>query len=115
MADKKPRNDTEGTFARLYDVQEEMSRRQSKPLGRPPKKVARKPTTVHLTPEEKRKLAEIKLAVDDHFSVNQSELIGVAVQLLSVVMQYGGQQAVSEGRITDMETFRRVVCDIVKL
>ena len=36
MADRKVKQDAQGTFAQLYDVQEQMSRRGVKPLGRPP-------------------------------------------------------------------------------
>jgi len=112
MAKQESRNETAGTFARLYDVQEEMSRRHAKPLGRPPKKIQRKPTTVHLTSAEKRSLMELKLMLDDYCSINQSELIGVAIEALSCLMQNEGQTAIHEGQISDLETFKRVVREI---
>ena len=68
-----PEKNSEGTFARLYDVQEELSQRNVKPLGRPPKKVQRKPTTIHLTQSENRNLSELHLLVNEQFSINRSD------------------------------------------
>ena len=90
MAEKKARSGGEGTFAQLYDVQEELSRRNAKPLGRPPKKVQRKPTTIHLTQAENRNLSKLHLLVNDQFSINRSELVGVAIDALSVLMEEKG-------------------------
>jgi hypothetical protein len=42
MTEKKVSREGQGTFAQLYDVQEQLNRRNTKPLGRPPKKVQRK-------------------------------------------------------------------------
>lgn len=105
--------DGEGTFARLYDVQEELSRRHTKPLGRPRKKVRRKPTTVHLAPAEKRNLSELKLLLDEHFSINQSELVGVAISSLNALMQSKGKAAIANGRIRDIESFREFISEII--
>lgn len=104
----------EGTFARLYDVQEEMSRRQGgKPMGRPKKTVQRKPTTVYLTSTEKRSLAEIKFVLDEHFSINQSELVGLAINTLHAFMQKQGNEMVEQGSIKNLEQFRKSLLDFV--
>ncbi len=106
---------SQGTFARLYDAQEEMSRRTAiKPLGRPPKKIQRKPTTVHLTSTEKRGLNELKLVIDEQFTVNQSELIGLAIDTLNVLMQKKGRVAMQKGEVHDIDSLRRLLTEIVK-
>ncbi len=102
-----------GTFARLYDVQQELNRRQTKPLGRPPKKVQRKPTTIHLAPAEKRNLAELKMLMDGQFPINQSELVGVAIDSLNALMQSKGKVAIANGQIRDAESFRSFIYGII--
>ncbi len=47
-------NERAATFARLYDLQEELRKKEKPRLGRPPKRIKRKPTTVYLTVEEAR-------------------------------------------------------------
>ena len=84
MAKQTSTSDNKGTFAQLYDVHEELSRRNTKPLGRPPKKVRRKPTTVHLTPSESRNLTKLQLQASEQFTVNRSELTGIAIDLLAL-------------------------------
>jgi hypothetical protein len=115
MSKQTASKENEGTFARLYDVQEELSRRQTRPLGRPPKKIQRKPTTVHLTSAERRKLTELKLLLDDHLSINQSELIGIAINSLNALMQSKGKTALASGVVYDIETFHQLVFEIINL
>jgi len=115
MAEKKVRSGGEGTFAQLYDVQEELSRRNARPLGRPPKKVQRKPTTIHLTQAENRNLSKLHLLVNDQFSINRSELVGVAIDALSVLMEEKGIEALENAHIRDAETFKQAVFDFLKL
>ncbi len=107
-------NTNEGTFARLYEVQEEMSKRQtSKSLGRPRKTVSRKPTTVHLTSAEKRSLAEMKLLLDEHFSINQSELVGIAISSLNALIQSKGKFAIESGDVDSLEGFKSLIHKII--
>ena len=111
MTDKK----TKGTFAQLYDVQEELSRRSNaKPLGRPRKKVQRKPTTIHLTQSENRNLSRLHLLVNDQISINRSELVGVAIDALSVLMEENGVDVLEREHIYDIEAFRQLVFDFIK-
>ena len=114
MTEKKQRTG-QGTFAQLYDVQEELSQRNTKPLGRPPKKVQRKPTTVHLTPSENRHLGKLHLMVSEQISINRSELVGVAVDILTVLMEKKGTTWLKEAQIADVEAFRKAISDFVKL
>ena len=75
MAEKKGSRAGQGTFAKLYDVHEQLSRRNTKPLGRPRKRVQRKPTTVHLTQSEIRSLSQLHLSVNEQLPINRSELV----------------------------------------
>ena len=114
MTEKKQRTG-QGTFAQLYDVQEELSQRNAKPLGRPPKKVQRKPTTIHLTPTENRHLGKLHLMVNEQISINRSELVGVAVDVLTILMEEKGITWLKEAQIHDVEEFRQAIADFVKL
>jgi hypothetical protein len=104
----------QGTFAQLYDVQEELNRRNTKPLGRPPKKVQRKPTTVHLTKSESRSLNKLQLLASEQFSVNRSELVGVAIDVLALLVEENGKKLVAGADIQDVEDFRRAIIDFMK-
>lgn len=113
MAKSQNKSSTQGTFAQLYEVQEELSRRSVKPLGRPPKKIRRKPTTVHLAQSEHRNLSKLHLLLNEQFSINRSELVGVAIGVLTAVVESAGDELlVSE--IDGVESFRQTVCDFVK-
>lgn len=114
MAEKKAAREGQGTFAQLYDVQEELSRRNTKPLGRPPKKVQRKPTTIHLTKTEVRNLNKLHLLVSEQFTANRSELVGVAIDVLALLMEGKGKNTIENAQIGDIETFRKVLSDFVK-
>ncbi len=108
------KKERQGTFAQLYDVQEELSRRNTKPLGRPPKKVQRKPTTVYLTKSEARNLNKLHLTVSEYFTVNRSELVGVAVDILTFLMEERGKNALNEVQVRDVESLRRAIFDFLK-
>lgn len=114
MAEKKTARSGEGTFARLYDVQEELSQRNLKPLGRPRKRIRRKPTTVHLTQSEMRSLRELHLLVNEKFSVNRSELVGVAIEILNSLIAEKDEVITEDNQIRDIETFRQSVIDFIK-
>ncbi|MFN8459443.1 MAG: hypothetical protein U0401_33135 [Anaerolineae bacterium] len=113
MADN-PKREGQGTFAQLYDVQEQLSRRNAKPLGRPPKKVQRKPTTVHLTKTETRNLNKLQLLVGEQFTVNRSELVGIAIDVLTLLMEEKGKNLAVNSEIKDVEAFRQYLYDFVK-
>ena len=57
--------------------------RQPRGRGRPLKGVRRDPTTVYLTEAERELLGRLQVELQRYFSVNRSELVGVAVALLS--------------------------------
>lgn len=113
MAEKKARAG-QGTFAKLYDVQEELSQRGLKPLGRPRKKVRRKPTTIHLTQSEMRKLSKLHLLVNEHFSINRSELVGVAIDVLTVLIEEKSEEIIKTGGVRDVEVLRQSLIDFMK-
>lgn len=114
MTEKKTARAGQGTFAKLYDVQEELSQRNIKPLGRPRKKIRRKPTTVHLTQAEVRNLSKLHLLVNEKFSVNRSELIGIAVELLAFLMEQNDHTFVENDQIRNIDDFRECVVDFIK-
>lgn len=114
MAEPKTKQKTEGTFAQLYDVQQQISRRDAKPLGRPPKKVQRKPTTVHLTRTEIRNLSKLHLLVNEQFPANRSELIGLAIDALYILLEEKGKDELNAAQPADLETLRQLVFDFIK-
>ncbi len=107
------KNERAATFARLYDLQEELRKREKPRLGRPPKRIKRKPTTVHLTAEEAQTLGELQLSVKRHFSVNKSELVGLAIEVLASLIHEDGSTLLDE-TVTDLEAFKRRVRDFIK-
>ncbi len=113
MAEKKVR-DGLGTFAELYDVQEQLNRRNSRPLGRPPKQVQRKPTTVHLTKSESRNLSNLHLLLNEQFTVNRSELVGVAIDALAFLLEQKGKDGLQKAQPQDLEAFRKLIYDFIK-
>lgn len=114
MADKKVSRAGQGTFAKLYDVHEELSRRNTKPLGRPRKRVQRKPTTVHLTQSEIRNLSQLHLSMNEQFSINRSELVGVAIDALRLLLEQNGGISSQDMNVRDLETFRQQIYDFIK-
>lgn len=114
MAETKTKQKTEGTFAQLYDVQQQIIRRDAKPLGRPPKKVQRKPTTVHLTKAEIRNLSKLHLLVNEQFPANRSELIGLAIDTLQLLLEEKGKDALTETQPADLDAFRQLIFDFIK-
>lgn len=114
MAEKKVIREGQGTFAQLYDVQEQLNRRNMKPLGRPPKKVQRKPTTIHLTKSETRNLNKLHLLVSEQFSANRSELVGVAIDILTLLVEEKGKNTLEEAQLRDIEAFRQLISDFIK-
>ena len=114
MAEKRTARAGQGTFAKLYDVQEELSQRNIKPLGRPRKKIRRKPTTVHLTQTEMKNLSKLHLLLNDHISINRSELIGIAVDVLACLIEEKGDVLAKDSGIRDVESFKQVLIDFIK-
>lgn len=111
MAEQK--NERAATFARLYDLQEELRQREKPRLGRPPKRIKRKPTTVHLSAEEAQALGELHLSVKRHFSVNRSELVGLAIEMLAGLIHEDGSVLLDE-TVTDLGALRRRLYDFMK-
>jgi len=107
------KNERAATFARLYDLQEELSQRAKPRLGRPPKRIKRKPTTVHLSAEEAQALGELHLSVKRHFSVNRSELVGLAIEMLAGLIHEDGSVLLDE-TVTDLRVLRRKLYDFIK-
>jgi hypothetical protein len=114
MAEKRTTRAGQGTFAKLYDVQEELSQRNVKPLGRPRKKIRRKPTTVHLTQSEMKNLSKMHLLLNDLISVNRSELVGIAVDVLASLVEEKEEILTEDGEIRDVETLKQVLVDFIK-
>jgi hypothetical protein len=114
MAEKRTARAGQGTFAKLYDVQEELSQRNVKPLGRPRKKIRRKPTTVHLTQSEMRNLSKMHLLLNDHISVNRSELVGIAVDVLAGLVEEKEELLAEDSEIRDVETLKQTLVDFIK-
>jgi hypothetical protein len=114
MAEKRTARAGQGTFAKLYDVQEELSQRNVKPLGRPRKKIRRKPTTVHLTQSEMKNLSRLHLVFNDNMSINRSELVGIAVDVLAYLAAEKGEILVEDNEIRDVETLKQVFIDFIK-
>ena len=111
MAEEK--NERAATFARLYDLQEELRQRERPRLGRPSKRIKRKPTTVHLTAEETQALGELHLSVKRHFSVNRSELVGLAIEVLAGLTHDDGSTLLDE-TVTDLRAFKKRLYEIIK-
>jgi hypothetical protein len=107
------KNERAATFARLYDLQEEFRRREKPRLGRPPKRIKRKPTTVHLSAEENQMLGELHLLVKRHFSVNRSELVGLAIEVLAGLIYQDGSILLDE-TVTDLGALKRRLYEITK-
>jgi hypothetical protein len=114
MAEKRTARAGQGTFARLYDVQEELSQRNVKPLGRPRKKIRRKPTTVHLTQTEMKNLSKLHLLLNDRISINRSELVGMAVDLLACLVEEKDKVLAEDGQIKDAEALKQTLIDFIK-
>ncbi len=115
MADEK--NERAATFARLYDLQEELRQREKSRLGRPPKRIKRKPTTVHLTAEEAQTLGELHLSVKRHFSVNRSELVGLAIEVLAGLIHEIGVRDAShllDDTVTNLWMLKKRLYEIIK-
>lgn len=106
-------NERAASFARLYDLQEELLQKEKPRLGRPPKRVKRKPTTIHLTAEEAQALGELHLSVKRHFSVNRSELVGLAIEVLAGLIYKDGSTLLDE-TVTDLWIFKRRLSDFIK-
>jgi hypothetical protein len=111
MAEEK--SERAATFARLYDLQEELRQKEKPRLGRPPKRVQRKPTTVHLTAEENQTLGELHLLVKRHFSVNRSELMGLAIEVLADLIHKDGSTLLDE-TVTDLWVLKKRLSDFIK-
>ena len=109
----KDKKEKAATFARLYDLQEELRQREKPRLGRPPKRIRRRPTTVHLTAEENHALGELHLSVKRHFTVNKSELVGLAVEVLADLVHEDGSTLLDE-TVTDLRTFKKRLYEIIK-
>ena len=114
MAEKRTARAGQGTFAKLYDVQEELSQRNVKPLGRPRKKIRRKPTTVHLTQAEMKNLSKLHLLLNDHISVNRSELVGIAVDVLACLIEEKAKILAEDSEIKEVETLKQTLVDFIK-
>jgi len=87
-------------FSELAKRQE----RQKRGRGRPLKGVRRHPTSVHLTEAERAQLGQLQVEIRRYFPVNRSELAGVAVSVLSEMIE----AAIASGKLTagDLDALR---------
>lgn len=115
MAAKRSSREDGGTFAQLYDVQEQKSKRPIKSLGRPPKKVQRKPTTIHLTQNENRNLSRLHLLINDHFTINRSEIAGVAIDLMTALFEKKGETILEDLSSEDIDILKERIFGFMKL
>jgi hypothetical protein len=53
--------------------------------------------------------------VNEQISINRSELVGVAVDVLTALMEKKGVAWLKEAQIRDVEEFRQAISDFVKL
>ncbi len=115
MAKKKNPEDISGsTFADLYDVQQAFIRKDTKPIGRPKNKIQRKPTTVYLTKDEYNTLRRLHLTIGDHIaSVSRSEIIGLAVELISEVVSANDYDGSLFAGVRSFEGLKQRIMDIV--
>jgi hypothetical protein len=99
VAKKRSTEDISGsTFADLYDVQEELTRKGVKPMGRPKNKIKRNPTTVYLTKEEFMALRRLHLEMGEHLSsINRSQIMGIAIELMLELINMHNQ----DGRLLE--------------
>lgn len=83
--------------------------RQPRSRGRPLKGVRRGPTTVYLTEAEHELLGRLQVELQRYFAVNRSELVGVAVTLLSEMVD----AAVTSDALTsnDLDAFHAWAVD----
>jgi hypothetical protein len=50
----------------------------------------------------------------EQFSVNRSELVGVAIDILALLVEETGKNAAENAQIQDMEAFRQHISDFIK-
>lgn len=115
MAKRKSSENVGGaTFADLYDAHEELSQRTQKPIGRPKKKVARKAYTVYLTKEEAITLRRLELMISEYTSLNRSEIVGVAIEILAELMNddEAEDQTLLDG-VRNLDMVKRRLKDVV--
>lgn len=84
-------------------------RRQPRGRGRPLKGVRREPTTIYLTEAERELLGRLQVDLQRYFAVNRSELVGVAVAILTEMVD----AAVSADALTsnDLDSFHAWAVD----
>lgn len=115
MAKKRNSEDMSGsTFADLYDVQEELTRKGVKPMGRPKNAVERKPTTIYLTKEEAMLLRRLHLVMSDHVSsVNRSHIVGLAIETLAELVALHNEDDKMLDGVRSLEGVKRKLTDLM--
>ncbi len=99
-------------FAELVKRQQ----RQRRSRGRPLKGVRREPTTVYLTEAEREMLGRLQVQLQRYFSVNRSELTGVAIALLAgLVDQSVESNALSTNDLDTFHAWAMEKLDFIKL
>lgn len=71
-----------GTFADLYDVEQQTRARRS---GRPRRKQPRKQFTLYLNKEQEEALADMHHTWSKRFKVDRSDIVGLAIEMLALV------------------------------
>ena len=62
-----------------------------------------------------RTLSKLHLQVSEHVSVNRSELVGVAIDVLALLLESKeGLRALESAQIQDSEELRQITCGFVK-
>jgi hypothetical protein len=52
--------------------------------------------------------------VSDQISANRSELVGVAIDVLALLMEEKGKNALESAQIQDIEALRQLLSDFIK-
>jgi hypothetical protein len=99
-------------FAELVKRQQRLRRAR----GRPLKGVRRDPITVYLTAAEREMLGRLQVELQRYFAVNRSEVVGVAIGLLSAVVDSAVEQnALSTNDLDTFHAWTLQLADFIKL
>ena len=52
--------------------------------------------------------------VSEDLSVNRSELVGIAIDVLATLMETDGAKLLKNGQIEDAESLKKVIFDFIK-
>jgi uncharacterized protein YaaR (DUF327 family) len=56
----------------------------------------------------------MQLQASEYFSVNRSEIVGVAIEVLATILEKNGENLVKKADFADLEGFRQAISGFVK-